>query len=105
MTLRVLDAAEREVADAFDYYESQSQGLGRRLAGEIRDALARILDFPEAHPIFDPAHRKRNLKKFPYRNSPSRLLAPFTIRRKFSEECDATQSNQAGNNCEGQFLK
>lgn len=66
MKLRVLDAAEREVADAFDYYESQSDGLGRRMTGEIRDALAGILDFPEAHPIFDSAHRKRNLKKFPY---------------------------------------
>jgi plasmid stabilization system protein ParE len=66
MTLRVLDAAEREVADAFDYYESQSEGLGRRMTGEIREALAGILDFPEAHPIFDPVHRKRNLKKFPY---------------------------------------
>lgn len=66
MKLRVLDAAEREVADAFDYYESQCEGLGSRMSLEIREVLARILDFPEAHPIFDPAHRKRNLKKFPY---------------------------------------
>jgi antitoxin ParD1/3/4 len=36
------------------------------MTGEIRDALAGILEFPEAHPIFDPDHRKRNLKKFPY---------------------------------------
>jgi plasmid stabilization system protein ParE len=66
MTLRVLDAAEREVSEAYDYYESQSQGLGGRMTAEIRDALAGILSFPEAHPIFDAAHRKRNLKKFPY---------------------------------------
>ena len=66
MKLRVLDAAEREVSDAFDYYESQSEGLGRRMTSEIRDALSGILDFPEAHPIVDPTHRKRNLKKFPY---------------------------------------
>jgi plasmid stabilization system protein ParE len=66
MTLRTLDAAEREVSDAFDYYDSQSEGLGHRMTGEIRDALAGILDFPEAHPLFDSAHRKRNLKKFPY---------------------------------------
>ena len=31
MKLRVLDAAESEVAAAFDYYESQSEGLGRRM--------------------------------------------------------------------------
>jgi plasmid stabilization system protein ParE len=66
MKLRVLDAAEREVFDAFDYYESQSEGLGRRMTWEIREALTGILDFPEAHPIFDPTHRKRNLKRFPY---------------------------------------
>ena len=66
MNLRVLDAAEREVADAFDYYESQSEGLGRRMTGEIRDALNGILAFPEAHPSLDRLHRKRNLKKFPY---------------------------------------
>jgi hypothetical protein len=36
------------------------------MTGEIREPLAGILDFPEAHPIFDPVHRKRNLKKFPY---------------------------------------
>lgn len=66
MKLRVLVAAEREVAAAYAYYESQSEGLGRRMTGEIRGALAGILDFPEAHPIFPPAHRKRNLKKFPY---------------------------------------
>lgn len=67
MKLRVLDAAEWEVSGAFDYYESQSGGLGHRMTQEIRDALAGILRSPEAHPIFDPAHRKRNLKKFPYR--------------------------------------
>ena len=66
MKLPVLDVAEREVTDSFDYYESQSEGLGRRMTREIRDALDGILDFPEAHPIFDPSHRKRNLKKFPY---------------------------------------
>lgn len=66
MKLRVLDAAEQEVSDAFDYYESQSAGLGRRMSSEIRDALAGILDFPEAHPIVNFTHRKRNLKKFPY---------------------------------------
>jgi hypothetical protein len=57
MKLRVLVAAEREVAAAYAYYESQSEGLGRRMTGEIRGALAGILDFPEAHPIFPPAHR------------------------------------------------
>ena len=66
MKLRVLDAAEWEVSAAFDYYESQSEGLGCRMTSEVREALAGILDYPEAHPIFDPAHRKRNLKKFPY---------------------------------------
>ena len=69
MKLRVLDAAESEVTAAFDYYESQSEGLGRRMTCEIRDALAGIVDFPNAHPIFDPAHRKRNLKKFPTASS------------------------------------
>ena len=66
MKLRVLDAADFEVEAAFAYYESQRESLGFRITAEVREALDGILSFPAAHPIFDPVHRRRNLKKFPY---------------------------------------
>jgi toxin ParE1/3/4 len=66
MKLRILAAAEIEVELAYDYYELQWSGLGRRIIAEVRDALEGILTFPEAHPILDASHRRRNLKKFPY---------------------------------------
>jgi toxin ParE1/3/4 len=64
--LRVLDIAEAEVREAFDYYESQSSGLGRKLALEIQLALTAIVRHPEAQPHFQAKNRKRNLRRFPY---------------------------------------
>lgn len=66
MKLRVLDGAENEIAEAVDYYEAQSRGLGLRVTAEIRDALHKILTYPDAQARYDANHRRRNLVKFPY---------------------------------------
>jgi len=43
-----LEAAEYELQCAMDYYKQQKQGLGHEFLAEIKAAVARITDFPEA---------------------------------------------------------
>ena len=48
MKVEILSAAEAELADAVAYYNGQSEGLGYEFAAEIRQTIARILQFPDA---------------------------------------------------------
>jgi hypothetical protein len=46
--VRVLSCAEREFAEAVDFYNAERPGLGYELAEEVQRTLARISAFPEA---------------------------------------------------------
>jgi plasmid stabilization system protein ParE len=59
--------AALELRDAASYYEFQVEGLGIRFRGEIKKAVGRILDFPEAWPIERGEVRRCILSKFPYK--------------------------------------
>ncbi len=48
MKVEILAAAEAELAEAVSYYNEQSEGLGYELAAEVKQTIARILQFPEA---------------------------------------------------------
>jgi hypothetical protein len=45
--INILKGAQRELDDAFEYYESQIAGLGNEFIEEFEKATQRIIQFPE----------------------------------------------------------
>ncbi len=66
MIVRILACAEEELEQAVRYHNEQCPGLGFELAAEVRTALVRIADFPDAWPKFSPRSRRCLLDRFPY---------------------------------------
>jgi toxin ParE1/3/4 len=71
MTLRMLQAATREVAAAARWYETNREGLGAVFVGELDRAIESIAANPEAWQIWpgtNPALgiRRLVLPRFPY---------------------------------------
>jgi toxin ParE1/3/4 len=62
----VHDAAEFELWQAIDFYETIRKGLGLDLEEEIRHALAGIQDAPEVWPKKKHGTRFRLLTRFPF---------------------------------------
>lgn len=58
--------AERELAEAIQYYEEQSPGLGFQLLDEIEHAMIFLRRHPEAAPRILDAIRRFVLPRFPY---------------------------------------
>lgn len=66
MNIRVASCAEREFAEAVDYYNCQRAGLGYEFAAEIGRAFERIAAFPNAWPQFSARSRRYLVSRFPY---------------------------------------
>jgi hypothetical protein len=48
MKLKLMKAAQTDVADAIAYYNDEEPGLGADFASEVRKTLERILQYPKA---------------------------------------------------------
>jgi len=66
MKIRYLDAAEAEFQQAIDYYNSQSLGLGFEFADEVKAAVVRIRNYPEAWTPLSKRTRRCQVYRFPY---------------------------------------
>ena len=66
MNIRFLEPARNELDDAFDWYEMEQSGLGRRFLAEIQSALKRITIFPDSCSVIAPGLRRCMTRKFPY---------------------------------------
>ncbi len=66
MKIEIIACAEQEFAEAVDYYNEQSQGLGFKFAEEVKCTFNRILRFPEAWPKISRNTRRCITSKFPY---------------------------------------
>lgn len=64
--LFITDEAEREIQDAYDWYEEQASGLGERLLYVIDDTLDLIIDFPDIAPVRRKDYHEQLLSGFPY---------------------------------------
>jgi plasmid stabilization system protein ParE len=64
--VRVLSCAEREFAEAVDFYNAERPGLGYELAEEVQRTLARISAYPKAWPLFSQRTRRCIVRRFPY---------------------------------------
>jgi plasmid stabilization system protein ParE len=66
MNVLLGEAAKIELENAIEWYELQSQGLGRRFAQAIDITVKRLLLYPEISPILVKEIRRAMVKGFPY---------------------------------------
>ncbi len=66
MNIQFLEPARAELIDAVSYYNRQRQGLGAEFANEVRVAIERIIEYPEAWPLVAKRTRRCRTKRFPY---------------------------------------
>lgn len=59
--------AKKELDDAANFYEMEFTGLGKRFREEVRKAVVRISEYPEAWSLERDEIRKCLLHKFPYK--------------------------------------
>lgn len=58
--------AERELAEAIDYYESRQLGLGERFPDEVHETIKRILYYPDGWTKLDSVFHRCLTKVFPF---------------------------------------
>jgi plasmid stabilization system protein ParE len=66
MKIRYLGAAYAEFQEAIDYYNEQRPGLGFEFSAEVRDAIARIENYPSAWTPLSKRTRRCQIHRFPY---------------------------------------
>jgi toxin ParE1/3/4 len=62
----VSEQAELDVAHAAERYNAIQPGLGDDLVRRVKQALARIAEYPEAYAVVQPSVRRALLRRFPY---------------------------------------
>ena len=64
--LSIHEDAEAEIIEAADYYDLASPGLGDEFVDEVRKAISRAAEFPEAAHLIRGRVRSRGIARFPY---------------------------------------
>ncbi len=64
--LEVTDAADKEIEEAFIWYESEQEKLGIRFLDCLDDAFTLITDFPNSFPIRVRNYHEYYLGNFPF---------------------------------------
>jgi hypothetical protein len=84
---RLLSPAEKELAEAIDFYERAVPGLGLDFLEEVERTINRILLQPEAWTRVSKRHRRCRTRRFPYgviysvENDVVLVTAVFNLRR------------------------
>ena|SRR5438477_13128538 len=85
--VRLTAAAEDDLAEAVEWYEARSPGLGGRLIAEVDAAIGRISDSPHQFAVVHRSVRRALLRRFPYglffreRDSGVEIIACFHASR------------------------
>ena len=66
MNVRYLAAAEVELQEAIDYYNEQRSRLGFEFSDEVKDVVARIVNYPLAWTPLSKRTRRAQVHRFPY---------------------------------------
>lgn len=80
--------AQKEIAEAFLWYEKQRSGLGKQLILLLEGKFEVLQQNPNQYPIVYKTIRRSLIKKFPYSifyivdNSTIEILAFFHMKRK-----------------------
>jgi hypothetical protein len=62
----ILSIAAQDLANAIEYYETKSVGLGGDFLDEYERTISRICRFPEAWANVSPNQRRCLMRRFPY---------------------------------------
>jgi plasmid stabilization system protein ParE len=66
LNIEFLEVAQKELDDAFEYYEYQQENLGYRFISEVQKAISLIVQHPKAWSRVSKNARRCLLKSFPY---------------------------------------
>jgi hypothetical protein len=66
MTIDLLDPADSEFVEAISFCNLQSEGLGCEFAAEVKRAMGRIVQYPEAWAPLSKRTRRCRTNRFPY---------------------------------------
>ncbi len=58
--------AESDMADAYNWYQQQQEGLGSRFLASVETAIIRITDGSDRFPIIHKKVRRALIQEFPY---------------------------------------
>ena len=64
--LILLTEAVRDIADAYQWYERRSPGLGRRFVESVEFCLDAIQRSPDMYAFAYKTYRRAKLRRFPY---------------------------------------
>lgn len=63
--LRILPEAERDVADAFHWYEDRGKGVGDDFLRQVKSCLDSIVSHPESRDLLYGSFRRALVNRFP----------------------------------------
>ena len=67
MQIIIRPLAVDDIQEAYDWYESQREGLGDEFLTALTATRDQLLDYPEAHPVLHRDTRRALLpRRFPY---------------------------------------
>jgi len=66
MKIEFLEAAQVELDQAFEWYETQQKNLGVQFLNEFDAAIRRIATYPESYILIEKDVRRCLIKRFPY---------------------------------------
>ena len=58
--------AEKEFAEAVDFYDTRQPGHGQKFAREVRDVFREVCKDPQRYPLFTRLTRKAKVLGWPY---------------------------------------
>ena len=62
----ILDDAEDDLRNAYNWYQTKEQGLGDRFLSSVQDGLTLIRQHPEIFPVCVSEFRRALISKFPF---------------------------------------
>ena len=66
MQVKFLSPARAEFRAAVVFYNNQKAGLGSEFAEEVKKAIARIMQYPEASSLISKRTRRCRVNRFPF---------------------------------------
>lgn len=64
--LKLESEAVEDLAQSYEYYENQKEGLGEEFAKEVKNKITKIVRKPDSYSAFYKETRKAPIKKFPF---------------------------------------
>ena len=65
-SIRLEEAAESDIAHAFEWYEATRAGLGDEFVAALAESFERLVEWPESSPVVHHDVRRTLLRRFPF---------------------------------------